>query len=169
VWWRYAILLYVKTVSTYRGNAEAVTIVGATCEEVHISTINKQQHIIQVASNIPPVWYWFGVDGGDLRKLWCIIPPVPISCILHKNCDASYCQYMSPTYYTRTVMHHTGSTCLLHIIWQLQYTILPVKISCIWHKNCGAPYCQYAYAAHCTKTCHVLCYLSAGAAKQIAQ
>ena len=154
MWRRYPVLLYINIVSTYRVNMEAVTIVGATYEEVQISTTNREQHIIQVASNIPPVWYWFGVDNGDLRKLWCIIPPVPISCILYKNCNAPYCQctspeyymykncnasycryiflayytkncnapycqYMSPTYYTKTVMHHTASTCLPHIIQKL--------------------------------------------------
>jgi hypothetical protein len=146
----------VNTVSTYRVNMEAVTIVGATSEEVHISTINGEQHIIQVASNIPPLWYWFGVDSGDLRKLWCIIPPVLISCILYKNCNAQYCQYPSSAYYTKTVMRNTVSTCLLHIIWQLKWTILPVKIACILYKKCDAPYCQHACVAYCTRTCVML-------------
>jgi hypothetical protein len=144
--------IYVNTGSTYRINMEAVTIVGTICEEVHISTINREQYIVQVASNIPPVWHRFGVGDGDLRKLWCIIPPVHISCILYKNCDASYCQYTSPAHYTRTVMHHTASKHLLHIIQELWCTILPVNISCTLYKNCDAPYCQYISTAYYTRT-----------------
>jgi hypothetical protein len=152
VWWGYAILLYVNIVSTYWVNMEAVTIVGTTCEEVHISTINREQHIIQVDSNIPPVWYWFGVDSGDLRKLWCIIPPVSISCILYKNHNAPYCQYTSPPYYTRTVMHLTACTDLPHFIQELQCTLLPVQISHTLYKNSNGSYCQYRSPTYYTRS-----------------
>ena len=67
-------------IAPYQCSCTVVAIVGLVGEEVDVSTVYIQ-HIIKKTFNSTPVFCsWFGVWGGNPRKLWHIIRPVRVTC-----------------------------------------------------------------------------------------